>query len=391
MRILHLVIAFVGSFALQIGLASWTSAGAPTGQGTDEEAAPVNRTGPFMKQPRSRAFTAARSRGIAPAESALFYMSGDIEAYLKAIEYGAADDGLWTLPSSVVTSIFTQALALMFAGAYEQAALEAERIEFQLIEYTDPVRGVRYILQDTPNADNIIPGGTYVWNPRALYPMVVEVPHPRYDSNTNHEGIELFLASESALLVLSGTHRRSDALLTTCDGASSNDYRRSDPAHAEAHLFHAAHAQAEDSLHEPLFIQLHGFGAAAYDQLKRECKHRTKRNDPALLVNVSDGYKDSSGTGAPPAGSFARILHDTINDDRTIKSCLYNEDTLSYGGTVNVQGRYTNGSLSPCTTNAARQGGRFIHLEQSYNTRRYERALLIALIQQSLQIYYGSR
>ena len=371
MRIWHLIIAFVGSFALQIGLASWTNAGAPAGQGVGE--------------------AAASSHHRVSASSALFSMSGDIEAYLKAIEYGVTDDMLWTLPSSSATSVFVQTIALMLAGEYEDAAREAQRIDFKLIEYTDPARGVHYILQDTPNADNITPGGTYVWNPRALYPVVVEVSHPRFDSNTSKEGIELYLASESAWLLLSGTHRRSDTTLTTCDGASSNDYRRSDPAHAEAHFFHAAHAQIDDSLHEPLFIQLHGFGAAAYDQLKRECKHRTKRRDPELLVNVSDGYKDTSGTGAPPAGSFARILHDTINDDRTIKSCLYNEDTRSYGGTLNVQGRYTNGSLAPCTTHAADHNGRFIHLEQSYNTRRYERPLLISLIQQALSTYYEAR
>jgi hypothetical protein len=335
--------------------------------------------------------TIAGGASSSPSIAALLFASGDIEAYLKTADYGTENDGIWTMPSPFETSAFATALGNLIAGDLAQAAQDAGSIGFQLIEYTDPARGLFYILRDTPDGSKISRGGTYVWNPQASYRSVIEVPHPNSDSRTDEQGIELFLASRSSLLLLSGTHRRSDSVLSQCSYSSANDYRRSDPAHAEEHLFHVAHVVAENSLIEPLFIQLHGFGSSGYTELKKQCKHRTPKKDPELLVNVSDTFKDRSGdgSGAPPPGSFARTLTETINAEGTIKACLYNEDTESYGGTLNVQARYTNHSVDPCHAYAETNDGRFIHLEQSYNTRRYQRPLMTSLIIAALQAYFG--
>lgn len=349
---------------------------------------PAQQTSP----PQKYAIRGEQTRppaAVAPASSAIIPASGDIESYLKLIAFGSEDDEVWFLPSSNDMQAFASAVASLLTGDYEQSAQSAVSIGFQLIQFTDPDRGTFYILRDTPNADDISPGGTYVWKSQAQYPLVVEVPHPRHDTHTNKEGIELFLSADASMLLLAGTHRNSDLIESTCDGASSNDYRRSDPAHAGAHFFHVAHEQVENTLFEPLYIQFHGFGSSAYKSLSKQCDHNVSGNDPQLLVNVSDTYRDTSGSGAPPPGSFARTLSETINAEGTIKACLYNEDTSIYGGTLNMQGRYTNGSVDPCDEYALANNGRFIHLEQSYNTRRYQRPLMVSLIITALETYLG--
>lgn len=342
--------------------------------------------------PRPLATRGARSRAapartqMAPANAAIIPMSGNIESFLQQIAYGSEDDERWSLPSSSEMQSFAAAVQSLLTGNYEQSAQSAAGIGFQLVQFSDPDRGIFYILRDTPDTSHVAPGGTYVWAPQARYPLIVEVPHPRHDTHTNKEGIELFLAAKASMLLLSGTHRKSDLTESTCDGSSSNDYRRSDPAHAGAHLFHVAHERVEDTLTEPLFIQLHGFGSSAYRSLSKQCDHHVSGSDPQLLVNVSDTYR---GNGAPPPGSFARVLSETINAEGTIKACLYNEDTSTYGGTLNMQGRYTNGSVDPCNEYALANNGRFIHLEQSYNTRRYQRPLMVSLVIAALQTYFG--
>lgn len=328
-------------------------------------------------------------------------ISGDIEEYLKDISYGEDDDGAWTQPSEETIESFQQALHALITGDMDQAMAQASAIDFQIIEYTDPARGTFLVLRDTPDRGNQSAGGTYVWNPRAAWPVVVEVPHPSHDSATDKQGIELFIDAQASVLLLSGTHRNSHHAASTCSSGSS-DYRRSDAAHAVTHLFHAAHVQTEESLSEPVYLQLHGFGSKAYKRLKEQCDHDAPKPDAELLINLSEGVRGGgklhgavSEKGGSKDGSqggsgdeLVQVLADTVNQDGTIKACLYNDDTEIYGGTLNVQGRYTNGSPDPCRRPARQSSGRFIHVEQSYNTRHEERTLLNRLIAEALDSYF---
>lgn len=334
----------------------------------------------------------ALARPLEPRpEAALQTMQGDIEVFLTGIAYGEAEDGVWRFPSLDKRTLVKTALEQLLAGAISQAAQSAQSAGFTLIKYTDPQRGVYYVLRDPPVTGNISPGGTYVWRPSAAFAAVVEVPHPADDARTHLQGIELFLDAGAELLLLAGTSRRSDATHSPCDDAVDDDFRRSDAAHAVKHLFHVAHEVAENRLGEPLFIQLHGFGSEGYDNLLAQCGGSAAVGSLDLLVNISDGFRDTSasGAGAPPAGSFARLLNDAVNEEGTIRACLYNQDTSIYGGTSNVQGRYTNDSVDACTEHAPQSRGRFLHLEQSYDIRTHQRTLMNALITEAMSRYFA--
>lgn len=319
-------------------------------------------------------------------------MKGNLESYLTAITYGAEGDGLWQPPTSKQRDGLRATLQRLLGGSIQQAVQSAQNAGFRLIEFTDRQSTiVYYVVRDEPTAANVSPGGTYVWRPDATFPAVVEVPHPDSDDLTHLQGIQLFISSGSELLVLAGTNRRSDLTLSPCDGAAADDYRRSDASHAVDHLFQVAHVTIEDTMVDPLFLQLHGFGSDGYAELSVQCGYSPPAAALKLLVNVSDGFHDTSsdGSGAPPPGSFAHTLVETVNADQTIRACLYNEDTSTYGGTRTTQGRYTNGSADACNQHALQSQGRFIHLEQSHDVREHERPLLNDLITQTLLSYFA--
>jgi hypothetical protein len=319
-------------------------------------------------------------------------MKGNLAAYLGAITYGVAGDGLWQPPTSAQRDGLRATLQHLLAGSLAQAVQSAQSAGFRLIELTDRQSAVvYYVIRDEPTTANVSPGGTYVWRPDATFPAVVEVPHPDSDDLTHLQGIELFIDSGAELLLLAGTHRRSDLVLSPCSAAIVEDYRRSDPAHAVDHLFHVAHVTLEDTMAEPLFLQLHGFGSDGFVELSAQCGYSPPATALKLLVNISDGLRDTSadGSGAPPPGSFARTLVETVNADQTIRACLHNEDTSIYGGTLTTQGRYTNGSVDACNLFALQSSQRFIHIEQSHDVREHERALMNALIARALLRYFA--
>jgi hypothetical protein len=321
---------------------------------------------------------------------ALQILEGDLETYLSSIKYGREGDGRWQLPSTDDLEVLRNTLADLLTGTINQAAQSASAAGFLLIQFRDPRRGWFYLLRDVPGADNVSPGGTYVWNPTARFPTVIEVPHPLQDAYTSKQGIELYLASRALLLSLSGTHPGSDLVQSTCDGAVTRDYRRSDPSHSVQHAFHVVHQVAEDVLNDPLFVQLHGVGSEGLRELQEECGYHPPPGALGLLVNVSEGLRPAGDdSGIPAADSFSSRLVDAVNADGTIRACLYNRDTSSYGGTWNTQGRYTNGSPDACTRYAPASSGRFIHLEQSNDLRKHHRARMNELITRTLTSYFG--
>ncbi|WP_128724432.1 hypothetical protein [Pseudoalteromonas phenolica] len=71
-----------------------------------------------------------------------------------------------------------------------------------------------------------------------------------------------------------------------------------------------------------------------------------------------------------------------------IKACVYGNDTKSLGGTWNVQGRHSNGSVDSCHKSADASAKRFIHLEQSYGVRKYHRDAMAEHLKQALTQYF---
>jgi hypothetical protein len=79
--------------------------------------------------------------------------------------------------------------------------------------------------------------------------LLVEVPHPRADRETEEVGLALLGERPDAALLVAGAHRRAGD-------------ERADVAHADDSLFHALAVDLSTRLHLPQ-LQLHGFGDRA--------------------------------------------------------------------------------------------------------------------------------
>lgn len=187
-------------------------------------------------------------------------------------------------------------------------------------------------------------------------PLIVETPHPAYDTATLDESVLLFESTGARVLLTAGTHRCASHLLSNCDGTTGvcgfddNPYRASDAAHSITTVFQAVHVELSEHYADDLVVSVHGMSGAG--------------------VSLSDGTKGSIAADSFIARLAAELT--TRFPDEPITSCnSYPGGTQAdiLCGTTNVQGRHLNGSKEPCTLSAKSASGRFIHLEQSKTVR----------------------
>jgi hypothetical protein len=199
--------------------------------------------------------------------------------------------------------------------------------------------------------------GLFIFDTKTKNPLVLEIPHPVFDSKTEFQGIDAFLQTGARAYLLAGSHRRANTLESPCSQPKSSTsetiYPVSDVAHAVATPFHAVHESLVKLMPTTVAVQLHGMGE------RDVCRN-------AFI---------STGTSTV-----------TTNSTRLL-SCLTKSgvDAEIYDGNTtcpltalsNVQGRFSNGETAdPCGKGvpSSPQPGSFIHIEQEPVLRRDPKA-----------------
>jgi len=266
---------------------------------------------------------------------------------------------------------------------YELAATNALTLGYRLVEFFDTdLAKTYYILERNPGLPiedkNLYHWGIFVFNPEPVRgQLVIQAPHPLFDSDTGLQANYVFQYTEASFLFIAGTHRCNKATPSGCSGSSSvcspnsapqefkdegNVYRQADVAHATDSMFDVLTRWLEDELNNYyFFIQLHGFGQ---DELEPD----------AILSNGVDEAKQPVGV------DYLSILNDQIKlawADSHGGEQLYTEvghidDDHNFStllATSSVQGRYLNGGSSPCTSSTGTTNlGHFLHIEQGNPT-----------------------
>lgn len=160
-------------------------------------------------------------------------------------------------------------------------------------------------------------------------------------------------------LFISGTHRCNHSSYSSCSGtttacsASATPYRVSDPAHNELSIFQKTTEVLFSERDNTVFVQLHGFA-------KQE-------DDPYVIM--------SNGSRSTPNPDYITILRDELYDiDNSLTFKIAHID-LNWSRLIaftNVQGRFINGSVSPCSVAATDCSVRFIHIEQEKSKLRQD-------------------
>ncbi len=242
----------------------------------------------------------------------------------------------------------------IFSGKPEDAQQMIKQLAFpyELRLFTEKSNGREYFLL-VEKAPYKAGWGSYVFDPKAVNPLVIEAPHPKFDSNTEHQAIDAFLQTRASAFLLAGAHRRSNKQPSPCTQPSSADenslYPVSDVAHSVATPFHVVHETLVKVRPKTVTVQLHGMGE------RETCPN-------AFISN-----------GSPTVTTNSKSLLSCLTKSG-VEAEVYNGSTrCPLIALTNVQGRFSNGETSdPCRTavNTSPEPGKFIHIEQEPTIRK---------------------
>ena len=308
--------------------------------------------------------------GVSNVDAVVSTREGSLNSYLEKMRFGIEGDGLWVTPTLAQQNEVGEIVEDILEGQYSNANDKAAILDGEVLKFIDGTKEY-YILHI--NLERMVSGnyrslgGTYVFYPEGVN-SAIQIPHPSFDINTDKEGVEAYLSLGSKYLLLSGTHRNSSDVTSSCQ----LEYKESDASHNNGHYFFSVHKALSMANDDTIFIELHGFGSSMRNTLWSQCDATHNME----LINISEGIDDLDET------SFMYLLHQEITENTTIKSCVYSPSnnvnvddvyTSATGGTHNVIGRLINDVTNVCDVPATSSSHRFVHIEQSYEVRNNRR------------------
>ncbi len=257
--------------------------------------------------------------------------SGGLQTYVDEFVAGipGKDSNGYDLPTTTEVAAFTGAVDAVLGNDLQRAADALDSLHYDVVRYTDTVTGRESVLLRERKVDRRYPHawGLYVFA-RNASGLVVEVPHPVADMNTENIGVQSFRAADAAGLLVAGAHRY------------ANPENEADMAHRTDSVFDAVHRRLLTT--GGRVLQPHGFGEATREAVGHD-------------VVVSDG------TATPPP-----IVIETAAalTGQGFLTCLYTGTVCwELAATKNVQGASTR-----------EFGAHFAHVE-SYTAIRTDSAL----------------
>ena len=167
--------------------------------------------------------------------------TGNIELYISAYidNLPGSNENDYTKPGTTDLDIWQDLLTHLVNDELADAREKAESVNYQIIEFEDnsvsPTASYYVVEEKNPR---IYFWGIYIINrtPRRSQ-LIIQSPHPVYDTNTGYQGIFCFKRLGALAFFMSGTHRCNHNSFSTCSGttsacsSSSTAYRISDNAH----------------------------------------------------------------------------------------------------------------------------------------------------------------
>ncbi len=292
-----------------------------------------------------------------PTDASLPTQLGSLVQLVSKTEFVAAGSNAYVPPSSAEQEKFRTSLKELLADRVPQAMAGLTDIGLDLVQFTDTGKSSFYLIRE--KADKNRGWGITAINLKGSK-LVIEAPHTLFDTKTEVEAAAFFLSLSAKALLIAGTHRCANTESSPCSGTtgvcgSDEPHRITDAAHSMVQLFHAAHEVFLDSDSSLVAISLHGFASGD--------------GDPHAFISNGTNKEFSADdianrlTAALKAQTGMTIAAVSCNDgNKDARLC----------GTLNVQGRYANGSPDACHTSVPSTTGRFLHIEQSLDLRRTE-------------------
>jgi len=268
--------------------------------------------------------------------------------------------GRYVPPRPEEQADFAAVVTQMMNGQCEFDLPDSLAANYQIRTFTDSGTGKSYcLLMEVLDADEnriVDKGwGTFIVNNNATRPALNQsAPHPRFDSMTENQAINIFQDTDSGSYLMCGAHRHANG---TTGGACEASYGEADCAHQVNTMFHAAVVALDQFYDGALWTHIQWHGNAM-------CP-----TDPGVQMDVfgSQGFAQAQ----PPDSNVASLRDLMVVHQPDFAFHLTPSDVCPLNGTENVQGRYLNGADNLCHPNdIGAPTNKFVHLEQSLNIRR---------------------
>ena len=251
--------------------------------------------------------------------------------------------GLYVAPNESQRSAFSAAAESLLEGNVATAETQAAALDYEVVKFTDSVSGnVFYGLRETNNSPTKGWGSFYV-NLDANHEALIEVPHPRFDTNSWDIAARAYRDSDSRGFLIAGAHR------------NANGQGTADVAHLEDSVFQEVHEAWIGSGGERTAWSIHGFDAD---------NHSFPTGTDAVLSN-GDGSVSQEVVALDAElteEGFLSFAYNTLDQDDPLNVTVNGSEEgttfSSLGGRTNVQG------ISSRSLN-----GRFVHVELEQSIR----------------------
>ncbi|MCP4868380.1 MAG: hypothetical protein GY898_06655 [Proteobacteria bacterium] len=276
---------------------------------------------------------------------------------------GPASDG-YLIPSEDTIEAVVASVEALTSGNAALALAEVAVVGYELCGGAGDEAGTALWRPVEPGSGRAV----IAWRAVEARPLIVGVPHPWFEDGTLDEGVYAFGELDARVLISAGAHRCANTGASPCDGTTGvcggDDlpYRESDQAHVTETVFGVGHELFADLFEDDVVVSLHGMA-----------------DEGVSLSDGTDGDVASDSVVATLAAALA-----TEFPEQLVTTCNDYDGALVADrlcGTTNAQGRYVNGSESPCDTAADAAGGRFVHLEQSSTMREDGETVMELLIE----------
>lgn len=278
-----------------------------------------------------------------------------IDVFLSNCPNSSSSNEYQSPPDSTLNK-WAQVIKDIVSEDYLSADLTASSFGYQIVKFTDTTdsKSKNYIILDKMSAATNF-WGLFIFNSKAMrQKLIIQAPHPLYDTNTGRQSLIVFKTSGARALFISGAHRCNSSIFTPCSGVTTacsstpQSYRLSDQAHVVNGTFQKTTEVLSQLIENMIIIQPHGFSKQS--------------DDPDLIM--------SNGTRLTPSSTdYLSLLKGnllSLDNSLTFKIAHIDLTWDRLIATTNTQGRLMNGSVNPCNLNASSTSGRFLHIEQAF-------------------------
>ncbi len=234
--------------------------------------------------------------------------------------------GNWTSPSNLEKRLMKNYTLKILEGIntnnltlLQNIASNLTGLGLELVNYSDNVSNYNFYLIREIN-DSIVRGwGVFLFNPNSPANLILEAPHPQWDTNSSILAMNYFLEIFPKALIINSVYRY------------ANHKHDTDAGHSIDILYHPVHEALVENTSEPIILQIHGYASSGL-------------SDSSLDIVISDAV------GINKSQIILDIEHAFLN--QSYNTCVWPYNCSDFSATNEASAH-----------DSVKKDGEFVHIE----------------------------